>query len=286
MRDRIHRLTPRTAASSALIAVLGLSIFSGALYAAPTVSVQTAAPQPAQARSPESSSESAHRDPASEPSREGWSRFEVERNGWSKKVRFRDLESSELRVMKYKGIPYSRISAVNIVVPEDRYDKNLHRVRYRLTHPLSGDELLLRARAKSHAVRGVPIRSEDTEPVIEIFDRGEDEPRGSLRYDYSSRVLFAGTLGERRVEIERVSADTALDRGALKLLLFPYPLEGEFVARLDGEEVARWAQQRQRGVKAPYELLLVGEDRPELRHDALLAFIVFDLMEIFVSSAD
>lgn len=213
----------------------------------------------------------------------GWSRFEVERNGWTKKVRYRDLETGEQQMVKYKGMPWSRITAANIVVPEHVYNQDFHRVRYRLTHPMTGEPLTLRAWAKSQSVRGVPIRSDETEPVVQLFDRDGEEPWGTLRYDYHSRVIFSGVIDQREVEIERISEDTQLDRGLLKMVLFPYPLEGEFVARIDGEMVARWVQKRHRGIKAPYDLLVLGGDREELRADAWMTFVVFDLMETFVS---
>ncbi|MDY7093884.1 MAG: hypothetical protein SX243_13010 [Acidobacteriota bacterium] len=214
---------------------------------------------------------------------EGWSRFEVERNGWTKKVRYRDLETGEQQMMKYKGMPWSRITAANIVIPEHVYNQDVHRVRYRFTHPQTGEPLTLRAWAKSQSVRGVPIRSDETEPVVQLYDRDGEEPWGTLRYDYHSRVIFTGVIDQRDVEIERISEDTQLNRGVLKMFLFPYPLEGEFVARIDGEVVARWEQKRHRGIKAPYDLLVLGGDREELREDAWMTFIVFDLMQTFVS---
>jgi hypothetical protein len=216
---------------------------------------------------------------------QGWSRFEVVRNGWSKKVRYRNLDTGEQQLMEYKGIPWSRITAANIVVPEHIYDQDAHRVRYRFSHPLTGEPLTLRAWAKSQSVRGIPVRSDETEPLLELLDRDSEEPWGTLRYDYHSRVIFSGVIEGREVEIERISEDTKLNRGLLKMLIFPYPLEGEFVARMDGEMVARWVQKRHRGIKAPYELMVLGADRPELRRDAWMTFIVFDLMQTFVSGA-
>jgi hypothetical protein len=210
-------------------------------------------------------------------------RFEVERNSFSKKVFFTDLDSSRTLAMKYKGIPVAWASPLNLLVDEDVYEKFSHRVRYRFEHPLSAQPMVLLARAKSHHVASVPVRTDDSRPVIQLF-AGEEEgrPLGTLRYDYDSRVLFSGEIEERRVEIERVSADTAVDRGLLRYLLFPFPMTGEFVIRLDGEEAGRFTEGRAHGFKSPYELdLEEGLDQPT-RDDAMLAFVVFDLMKDFV----
>ena len=211
-------------------------------------------------------------------------RFVVERNGLSKKVTFRDAESSQSVVMKYKGMPVARGSLLNLIVDPEVYEKESHRVRYRFEHPLSAQPMTLLALSKSHRVGGVPVRSEDAAPVVYLFAGDEKEPRGTLKYDYDSRTLFSGQIEERRVEIERVSEDTALDRGMLRYFLFPYPAAGEFVVRIDGREAARFSQQRQHGFKSPYDLALEADLDPAARNDAMLAFVVFDLMKDFVHS--
>jgi hypothetical protein len=214
-----------------------------------------------------------------------WQRVQVERNGFSKKVLFRDLESPRTVVMKYKGTPIAFGSPINLIVDADLYERQSHRVRYRFQHPLSAQPTVLLARSRSQAVRNVPIRSQDAAPVVELFDQAETRRRGTLVYDYYSRILFSGEIEERRVEIERVSEDTALDKGLLKYFLFPFPVMGEFVIRVDGQEVARFTQHRQHGFTSPYDLTLnEGMDRAT-RDDAMLAFVVFDLMKDFVHSS-
>jgi hypothetical protein len=210
-------------------------------------------------------------------------RFHVERNGISKKVSFQDLDSSQTLVMKYKGIPIAFGSPLNLIVDEDIYEKRSHRVRYRFLDPLSAQPMEIVARATSQAVHTVPIHSEDGAPLVRLF--AGQESRGTLKYDYDSRVLFSGELQGRPVEIERISEDTALDRGLLKYFLFPFPLAGEFVIRVDGREAARFIQGRQHGVTSPYELSLESDLDPATRNDAMLSFVVFDLMKEFVQSS-
>lgn len=212
-------------------------------------------------------------------------RFEVERNSFSKKVFFTDLDSSQTLAMKYKGIPIAWGSPLNLLVDEDIYEKSSHRVRYRFQHPLSAQPMVLLARAKSHHVASMPVRTDDSRPVIQLFEGEDRQPRGTLRYDYDSRVLFSGQIEERRVEIERVSEDSPLDRGLLRYLLFPFPVSGEFVVRLDGQEAARFTQRRQHGFKSPYDLALEEGLDQATRDDAILAFVVFDLMKDFVQSS-
>jgi len=215
-----------------------------------------------------------------------WQRFQVERNGLSKKVRFRDLETSRTVTMKYKGFPVAWGSPINLLFDEDVYQRESHRVRYRFQHPLTSQPMVLVARAKSHYVANVQIRTEDTLPVVQLFTGDEKQPRGALRYDDGSRILFSGEIEERQIEIERVSADIPPDRELLKYFLFPFPVMGEFVIRVDGQEAARFAQQLQHGVTSPYDLALDEETDQATRDDAMLAFVVFDLMKDFVNSAN
>jgi hypothetical protein len=209
----------------------------------------------------------------------------VERNGFSKQVRFLDKETSRTVVMGYKGIPVAWGSPINILVDEDIYERESHRVRYRFQHPLSAERMVLLARSKSHSVANVPVRSGDTMPVIQIFDGDEKQLRGTLQYDGNSPVLFSGEIGERRVEIEQVSGDIPPDRGIVQYLLFPFPLKGDFVIRVEGREAARFTQQRQHGFKSPYDLSFEEGLDEATRDDAMLAFVVFDRMKDFVQSA-
>ncbi|MCB1033501.1 MAG: hypothetical protein KDD47_06670 [Acidobacteria bacterium] len=212
-------------------------------------------------------------------------RYHVVRNGWSKKIRFEGDGTAEILTMRYKGIPWSRDSAWNILVDKDRYGKSLNRVRYRFEHPISGRRMILQARSTAHSVRTVPIRSEDTAPAVEIFEGESEEPFASVVYDFQSRELFRGTMGARRFEIERVSEDTPLDHGFLKHFLFPFPVLGDFVVRLEGREVAWFSQGKAQGVSMPYDLALAGGLQTEEKEDAVLAFIIFDRVGEFIEGA-
>jgi hypothetical protein len=209
-------------------------------------------------------------------------RFEVSRNSLSKKVQFRDLETSRTVVMKYKGIPIAWGSPLNLLVDPDLYEKESHRVLYRFEHPLSARPMSILARAKSHRVASIPVHADDSAPVIELFAGIDKKPRGTLRYDFDSRVLFSGEIETRRVEIERVSEDTVFDKGLLSYLLFPFPLSGTFVIRVDGEEAAGFIERRAHGFTSPYDLDLDGTTDQATRDVAMLAFVVFDLMKDFV----
>ncbi len=222
--------------------------------------------------------------PGSPADRSG-QRFEVERNSLSKKVQLRDLETSRTVVMKYKGIPVAWGSPLNLIVDPDLYERESHRVLYRFEHPLSARPMAVLARAKSHRVGSVPVRVDDSAPVIELFTEIDEKPRGTLRYDFDSRVLFSGEIEGRRVEIERISEDTVLDKGLLSYLLFPFPLSGTFVIRVDGEEAAGFIERRAHGVISPYDLDLDGATDQGTRDVAMLAFVVFDLMKDFVQSS-
>lgn len=218
------------------------------------------------------------------PEAGSWERLEVERNSFSKKVRFRDLETSRTTVMKYKGLPVAWGSPLNLIVDEDIYQRESHRVRYRFSHPISARPMILMARAKSHHVASVRVRTEDSMPVVQLFDQADMRLRGTLRYDERSPVLFSGEIEEREVEIEQVSAESTLNQGLLGYLLFPFPVDGDFVIRVEGREAARFTQRRQHGFTSSYELDLDPGIDQATREDATLAFIVFDLMKDFVYS--
>ena len=213
-----------------------------------------------------------------------WQRFEVEHRGFKKTITFAESGTREKRTLEYKGIPWSRDSALNLVVDRNIYERGVHRVRYRFDDPWSGQPLELKAHAVSHEVRGVPIRSDDTQPRIELFAQGNDTPRGRLFYAWEGAVLFAGELDGHQVEIERLSPPTKAERGVFKYLLFPFPLEGEFAVRIDGCEVAHFTQGRVHGMRVSYELELAA-DGGVPRQDALLGFLVFDMMRHFIQGA-
>ena len=249
------------------------------LAAAGSPSGAAEAPDTAHGRGPsEDGSTTAQELPALE-------RFQVVRNGFSKKIRFREEATDRTLTMKYKGIPWSRGSAINLVADRDRYEKDLHRVRYRFSHPLTGEPLVLKARSTSQRLRKVPIRSENTAPEVQVFEGDSQVALGALTYDSHSKTLFAGHLRERAVEIERVSEDSPLDWGLLKYFLFPFPVTGDYVVRIDGEPTAWFSQGLAKGVKSPYELALATNLEPRMREDAMLAFILFDLMGDFVDGA-
>ena len=213
-----------------------------------------------------------------------WESFRVEHRGFRKELRFEALATGEAWTMDFKGIPWRRMSAVNIVVDPEKYDKGIHKVRYRFAHPLTGQALTLRAKAVSHRVRAVPIRSEHTAPVAQVFAGESEEPFGTLTYDWYEPILFRGELDGRPVEIERLSAPSKFERGPLKYFLFPFPLEGDFVARIDGREVARFTQHPQHGARVAFDLAVVSGD-PALREHGALLFVMFDLLRTFVQGA-
>lgn len=218
-----------------------------------------------------------------------WSRFEVEKKSFSKKVRFRNLETSVETVVKLKGIPYSRTTPVGLFVDPDVFEKKAHRMRYRFPHPLSGKPLVLRARSASRRVLGVPVRSDVTAPVVELLDgdgKDDDAPvAGQLAYDYHSPILFTGELRGRRVEIERLDEPLVPEKGAFKHFLFPFPLRGEFTVRLDGVEVARFVQHPEQGTRSQYDLGISAAGDRQTEEDAMLAFVIFGLMKDFVASS-
>lgn len=211
--------------------------------------------------------------------------YRVVRKGFSKKVQFEDIATAQTVTMTYKGIPWSRGSAIDLVADPNRYKKSLNRVRYRFVHPLSKQALVLQARSTTHRVRNVPIRSENTAPTVEVLESEASPALASMSYDFHSKTLFSGQVRDRAVEIERVSEDTPLDRGLLKYFLFPFPVTGDYEVRIDGQRVAWFTQGLRKGTKAPYELYLAGDLVPQVREDAMLAFIIFDLMGDFVTGA-
>lgn len=214
-----------------------------------------------------------------------WTLFEVVRNGRTKKVKFREVATSRTRVMKYKGISTAWGSPVNLLVDEGLYAQRWHRVRYRFEHPMTGQPLLLRARSTSHDVLTLPIRPRAGTPSVEVVDRGSDRPVGHFAYDGRSLVLLAGDLGGRAVEVEEVDPDARRPEGVAEYVLVPFPLNGEFVIRVGGREAGRFVKRRQRGFVSPYELAIRDDGAAGERYDAVLAFVVFDLMGDFVEAS-
>lgn len=212
----------------------------------------------------------------------------VERNRDAKKLSFRDLDSSRTVVMTYGHARSDWGSPVNWVVDEDIYDRQSHRVRYRFLHPVSGEPIILRAQVKTRHVASVPIRTDDTATLIELFAGEAKEPRGTLRYEANSPVRFSGEIAERRIEIEQMTGDVP-PPPEVKLgqyLLFPFPEEGDFIIRIDGREAARFAKHLRDERRSPYDLTLDGEIDQATHDDALLAFIVFDLVGDFLQSIE
>jgi hypothetical protein len=209
-------------------------------------------------------------------------RLEIESNSITKRVRFLDPASQHSVVMRYKGVPVSWSRPVNLIVDEDLYRARGHRVRYRFRHPATGEAMRMIAHSTARSVLSVPIRTAGTAPVVELYADGAQQPRGFLQYDYRSTVPFSGQLEGRAIEIERLDEARELESGVLGYLAFPFPLTGEFLVRIDGQEVARFAQHPPRGNRSFYDLTLRREGGSQARQDALLAWIVFDLMKDFV----
>lgn len=211
--------------------------------------------------------------------------YRVERNDFSKKVRFHDLDAPRTVVMKYSEAQTTWGSPLNLLFDEDVYEKESHRMRVRFRNPLTGQPMALVANARSHRVATVEVRTTDALPVIELYAEGEEQPRGTVRYDDHGQILFSGEIEKRRIEIERMSdpIPPALNRGLLKHVMFSFPDAGEFVVRIDGREAAWFGQFLQNGPVSPYDLSLNGEEDLATREDAMLAFVVFDLMKDFVN---
>jgi hypothetical protein len=214
-----------------------------------------------------------------------WQRFEVQRHGFSKKVTFREAETARTWGMEYKGIPVGWTSPINLLVDEDLYAKRSHRVRYRFEHPFTGQPLVLHGRARSRSVAGVPIPPRAAAPLVEILDRDGERSLGSFAYDPRSLVLLTGRLGARQVEIEQVDPGARRPKGPLGYLVTPFPITGEFVVWMDGRDAARFVKRRQRGALSRYDLAVRKDLVPEWRDDAVLAFLVFDLMKDFVEAS-
>jgi hypothetical protein len=213
-----------------------------------------------------------------------WSRFELRRTSFGKRLRWRDLDSGRTWQSRYKGVPVSWGSPINIVVPERIYERRHLRGRFRFQHPLSGERLVLRAGATTHRVGTVPVPAKGG-PQIEVLDGREERVLGYLAYDVESRLVFAGRLHESNVEIEQVDPGGWRAGGIIGYVVAPFPLEGEFVVRIDGREAARFFKQRPRGAVRDYDLALRRDAAPRERDEAALAIVVFALMEELVSAA-
>lgn len=211
--------------------------------------------------------------------------YRIERNDLSRKVRFHDQDAPRMVVMRYNEASTTWGSPLNLLFDEDVYEKEFHRMRFRFRHPLSGQPMALVATARSRRVATVEVRSADALPVIELYAGDEEQPRGTLRYDDHGQILFSGEIEKRRIEIERTDTriPPAVNRGLLKHVVFSFPDAGEFVIRVDGREAAWFGQFLQEGPVSPYDLNLNGEEDLATRENAMLAFVVFDLMKDFVN---
>jgi hypothetical protein len=213
-----------------------------------------------------------------------WRRLVVLRSGFSKRLSFEEPAAGARWEIRYKGVPISWMSPVNIVVPERIYGRRSHRGRFRFEHPLTREPMLLRARARSQSVGTVPLPP-GSDPVVEVLGAGGDAVRGHLAYDVRSLVLFRGALGGMAVEVHQLGEGVRRPVGPLEHLLAPFPLAGEFAVLLDGGEAARFVKQPQHGTITEYELALRNDLGPAVTDQAALAFVVFALMEDFVESA-
>lgn len=217
---------------------------------------------------------------------EGWERLSAERREASKRLTIRAESGGEVATLFIRGEPVRRDSWLNLLVDEDLYERRIHRVRYRFDHPVSGERIRIDARARSHRVGSVPVKSRDGEMTLEVYaGRGRNRRViGALEVSDRSPVLFSGDLGGRRVEIERLDPALLDELESLRHVRTPLSMRGEYAVRFDGEEVARFFQDMPRAGRVPYALGLAPGVESELRGDALLAFCLFDAMKDFIAS--
>jgi hypothetical protein len=213
-----------------------------------------------------------------------WRRFAVERRSFSRALTFHEPATGRTWRVPTKGRPSGWMHPLNIVVPAEVYERSLHRGRFRFAHPLSGEPIVLRARATSQSVRSVPLPAVEW-PRVEITSGEEERERGHLAYDQYSLVLFAGELDGQGVEIVQLGEGVRRARGPLEVLVAAFPLAGEFAVRFDGREVARFVKQPQRGTVTEFELALRAAEPPAVEENAVLAFMVFALVESLVESS-
>ena len=222
---------------------------------------------------------------------ESWRIFEVRQPAFGRKrleLREETTASEPIRV-PWKGLAWRGFDPINLLVPEDFYQRNGHSANYRFQHPWSGEDWVLAARARSHSVRGVSLPMvEEAAPRL-LFFEGHDRPRddsqpiGQLTLDSASRRFLFGQLEGREIELEQVGT-LAWDRepGLLQHLTAPFPGSGEFVVRIDGRETARFLQRPKSGSFTTYRLA-IRRDLGEAERDASLwLFLGFDRMREFV----
>jgi hypothetical protein len=220
-----------------------------------------------------------------------WRLFEVRHATFGRKMEFRELAGPQAArpprpsfIVPWKGVPVRWMHPLNIVVDPKFYERSIHRANYRMRHPWSGEEWILAARGRSHAVRDVPLPlTEDEAPVL-YFRQGEREI-GRLDCDEASRRVLFGRLEEQEVEIEQVGA-LAWDRepGLFQHFFAPFPEAGEFVIRIDGRETARFLVRDVDAANRSLRLAIRADLDPHLRDRSLWLFLAFDRMQAFVRS--
>lgn len=217
---------------------------------------------------------------------QGWERLSAERREPSKRLTIRTVTGGQIATLFIQGEPIRRDSWLSLLVDEDLYERRIHRVRYRFDHPVSGERIRIEARARSHRVASVPVKSPEGEVTLEVFaGRGRNRRSiGALDYSDHSSVIFSGFLAGRRVEIERLDPALIETLEPMRHVRTPFSMRGEYAVRIDGEEVARFLQEMPRESRIPYELGLAPGADPELRGDALLVFCLFDAMKDFIAS--
>jgi hypothetical protein len=213
-----------------------------------------------------------------------WRQLEVRRRSFARTLVFSETASGRTWQVDSKGRPTSWMSPVNVIVPPRAYERRSHRGRYRFPHPLTGEPLVLRARATSQSAGTVPLPPASG-PEVEVLVGDDERAHGHLAYDQHSLVLFAGELGGRAVEVEQLGAGVRRSRGPLEVLVAAFPLAGEFAVRIDGLEVARFVKQPQKGTVTDYELALRNDVEPALAEDAMVAFTVFAFVEELVEAS-
>jgi hypothetical protein len=187
--------------------------------------------------------------------------------------------------MRYRGMPNSRMSPLNLIVDADIYERRSHRVAYRFVEPWSGRDLVIRAASKSQRLHGVPLPVGNDNVEVELAMREGHEPFGHLSFDPESPVLFSGAIEGRPIRIETLAGQPVPTGVVREILLGAYPLAGVFRIQGSERELVRFVQLPQAGAESRYELAIARELTAEARYDAWLTFIVFDLMKEFVHSA-
>lgn len=216
----------------------------------------------------------------------GWRQFEVRRSGFRKRVEIRDLATSEVRELRYRGIPVAWASPLSLAVDPRIYERRSHRAAFRFQDPWSRRNLILRAHGKSQRLHGVPLPLSDDNIALELLVEGNDQPCGRFEFSPGQATLISGEIEGRRLRIETIDGLPIPSGGLREILLGSFPLAGTYRVAASNLELARIVQHHQEGAISRYRLAIPHELTDEARYDAWLAFFVFDLMKDFVHSAD